>query len=171
MDEAITVLSAPIAKTILNLDDVLLLQKSCWRILKLSHLQNGLLGARATHADSFLSACCVHGRTCSCSHTTCLSQTHLLAVGKLLLSDRFLKLVFGNSDAVSAEAVVNRVVLDNGSIHGKQVQTACRVSVLKIGWEAEGKDHIHRNLRANELENGRSLRDGEQEDISLLVSR
>ena len=61
------------------------------------------------------------------------------------------------------------MVLDDGSVHGEQVQAASRVSMLKVGRETEAKDHIHGDLGADKLKDRGTLRDREQEDVSLFI--
>lgn len=63
------------------------------------------------------------------------------------------------------------MVLDNRAVQGKEVKSTGRVCMLEVWWEAERQDHVHGDFRANVLEHGRSLRDREQEDVSLLVGR
>jgi hypothetical protein len=43
--------------------------------------------------------------------------------------------------------------------------------MLQIGWEEEFQDGIHSDFGADVLEFRRSLRDGKQENVTLLVGR
>ena len=116
--KAVTVVPTSVTQAILNLNYVLLLEQTCRGILQFPDLEDCLLGTRSSHGD--LSS--AHGRL---THATSLAETHLLTVGRFLVSDRHLELLFGDSDTVSAEAIVDGVVLDNGPVEGEQVQPPC----------------------------------------------
>ena len=167
MNKRVAVISALVTQAVLDLNDVRLLEQPDWSILELSHLKNRLGNTRTAHADrSGAHSRLSHSAT---AHTTRLSHAHLFAISKLLLANRNLQLILSDSNTVPTETVIDGMVLDNRTIQGKQVKSTCRVSVLKVGWETEGQDHVHGHFRANKLKNGWALWNREQEDVSFFV--
>ena len=105
--EAVAMITATLAKTVLYLNDVLLFEESDRRILQLSDLKNCLLCTSSAHRDSLLSACGTHARLCRGSHARRLGEAHFLAIDKFFLTNSLLKLIFGDANTITAEAVVN----------------------------------------------------------------
>ncbi len=122
MHELVAVISALVAQTILDLNDVLLFKKSGRCILKFSDLQYSLGNAWSTH--TYRSS--THGSLSHRAiHSTRLRQTHFLSVAELFVADGHLELLLGDAHTVFAEAVVNGVVLDNGPVESKQIESTC----------------------------------------------
>ena len=118
--------SASLAQTVLYLNDIFLLEKPRGCILKFSHLQDGFLSACSAHTHRLLSARGIHGGGgCGSHHTRRrLRKPHLLPLDHLFFANGLLKLVFGDPHTVSAEAVIDGVVLNDRAIHREQVQPA-----------------------------------------------
>ena len=115
-------ISTLVAKSIANLDDVFFFKQPGGSILELTDLENGLLGSSTSHRNGLLSI--IHGAHGSSSHRTSLSHAHFLAICGFFLSDCDLKLLFGNSDTLWTEAIVDRKVLDNWTVESEQIKSA-----------------------------------------------
>ena len=96
-------------------------------------------------------------------------DAELLPVSGLLVFDGDDELFLGNRGTCFTEAVVHTVVVDNRSVKSEEVKSSRAVGVLEVWWEKEREDHSKGDLCADILEFWRSLRDGEQEDVTFLV--
>ena len=166
IDKVIYVMSAFVTKTISNLDNVFFFKKSLRSILQLSNLQYSLLSARTAHRNSFL--CRIHPT--GATHGTCCSASHLLSLVSFFFSDCYLKLLFSNSNATTAEGIIYGEVFDDGPIKSDEIESSGRISMLQVWWETEGENHVDGYLCSNKFENRRSFWNGEKKDVSFLVS-
>ena len=137
------------AKSVENSLNVHLVQETLGRVLQLTNL---------------------HWQFLNFDGASCRLDSASLAHRRILLHlNLVLKLLFGNLHTNVTETRVNRLVVYDGPVQGKQVKTAGAVGVLQIRGVQEFENCVQGDLHAHVLEGWGTLRNLEQEDITFFV--
>ena len=155
MHELLDVLLASGAEVVVNSLNVNFFQEALRGILKFTDLHRQLLDLELAAGVAVL----IHGA----------AETGPASVSQSLFSDSDLQLLLCDTDALTLEAGVDRVVVDDGTIKSDQIKTARAVGMLEVWWEEELENGVKRNLVFLVLKRRRAFRDLKQENVSLFV--